>query len=158
MPPKELALADEADGLGRRETMLRERAGDESLSEETREGAKRALDELVSTQLGNDRRQALLLELEAERSFDKQFVQSVQSTKGLAGWLGHHRLLHHKGQVLCVAGSEARPGDLQHLTEDNIEEIASTMTQIEMKRFKAAVAAVSEWDAARAEEAQVGTA
>ena len=32
------------------------------------------------------------------------------------------------------------------------------MTQIEMKRFKAAVAAVSEWDAARAEEAQVGTA
>ena len=71
---------------------MKQRAVDDCLSEETRESAQQALNELVSAQIERDKR--------AAQGAEAQFGVS----EAMLEWLAGHRLLHFSGTVTEVAG------------------------------------------------------
>ena len=120
-------------------------AADESLSEETRESAQKALDVLVSSQAEviklESEQNAALKKLELEAQFDQaSLVQKLEA--GMAEWLGQQRLSRHAETIARVAGPDAAPSDLLFLTEDDIAEIGTGMTNVEKMRLKAALEAL----------------
>ena len=104
-------------------------AVDESLSEETRESAQRALDELVSAQIEQKKREAerntALEELESESQFEakkleaeaeskrkktdaKKMLQAAQVVSDdMMDWLGQHRLQQCAADLAKIAGAYA---------------------------------------------------
>ena len=48
----------------------------------------------------------------------------------------------HRAQVQCRLRRDILPSDLQYLTDENIEEIGSTMTHVEKMRMQAALQAL----------------
>ena len=126
-------------------------AADESLSEETRESAQKALDVLVSSQ-------AEVIKLESEqnavlkkRELEAQFkLKQLEATKQLdvgieaemVEWLEQIRLLRHAETITRVAGADAAPSDLQFLTEEDTAEIVDAMTNVEKMRLEAALEAL----------------
>ena len=153
------------DAPQRRETQeIKSLATDESLSEETRDSAQKALDELVSAQIEaisaqteqNKReaeRSATLAELKSEAQFEasKLEAESEGLTEELTEWLKRHRLQKCATRIALVAGSNILPSDLQYLTDENLEEIGRGLTHVEKMRLQAALRAVSEEDKAGTE-------
>ena len=101
---------------------MRTLAADESLSEETRESAQNALDELVMAQIEREKevrkqkaeakriaqkleadKESLLASLEASR-FEETKETQLQTTKEMAEWLARHRLSRFSENILRVAG------------------------------------------------------
>ena len=98
---------------------MRQHAADESLSEETRESAQKALDALVSKQIEQG---SALNDLEAEKldlevkkqgiEVKKQSMQVAVKDKSEAAafeemteWLGQHRLQDYAADVTRIAGA-----------------------------------------------------
>ena len=73
---------------------------DESLSEETRACAQKALDELVSARIEKD---AALQQQETERNATLKELQS-EAKFAMTEWLQRNRLLHHGDSVTRVTG------------------------------------------------------
>ena len=124
---------------------------DESLSEETRESAQKALDALVSSQADviklESEQNAVLKKRELEAQFKlKQLEATKQLDVGIEAemveWLEQNRLLRHAETITRVAGADAAPSDLQFLTEEDTAEIADAMTNVEKKRLEAALEAL----------------
>lgn len=86
--------------------VMKDLAIDESLSEEARESAKKALGMLVTSQIVETEQATTLSNLRSEVQFNGQFNQINQSACGteMAQWLQQHRLLHHAATVIRVAG------------------------------------------------------
>ena len=86
---------------------MRTFATDESLSEETRESAQRALDQLVSAQIEQAKREqertSTLQALEADAEFETQKARSALGEE-MAEWLGQNRLQHYRKAIIKVAG------------------------------------------------------
>ncbi len=133
---------------------MKELVADESFSEETRESAQKALDELAVAQIDREKRAAGVEQTKAEAllSEEESIAQLEAETKAeMMKWLASHRLARHAEAIAKVAGPDAAPSDLQFLTEDNIAEIGNAMTHIENMRLQAALQALSEETAASAE-------
>eukprot|EP01046_Picozoa_sp_COSAG06_P055141 COSAG06_NODE_10037_length_1763_cov_13.783053_3_plen_266_part_00 len=85
------------------EAVMKEHATDETLSEETRESAKQALDELAAARIKNlafERRLALVQE---DRKLRDGFVSDAVS-EDMTTYLRGHRLLHYADAVIRVVG------------------------------------------------------
>ena len=91
---------------------MKEWAVDESLSEETRESAKDALDTLVAAQIQRD---AALEELKSEAQFKRMMQEAERldpefdsrrtaTSEEMMDWLERHRLQHYAARVTRVAG------------------------------------------------------
>ena len=126
-------------------------AADESLSEETRESAQKALDALVSSQADviklESEQNAVLKKRELEAQFKlKQLEATKQLDVGIEAemveWLEQNRLLRHAETITRVAGADAAPSDLQFLTEEDTAEIVDAMTNVEKMRLEAALEAL----------------
>lgn len=120
---------------------MEELLANESLSEETRESAKNVLDVLASSQVRESENAALQktqnaalrkLELEAQFKLDAEMME----------WLMRHRLRRHAETIGRVAGLDAAPSDLLFLTEDDIADIGSGMTNVEKMRLQVALEAL----------------
>ena len=91
---------------------MKEWAIDESLSEETRDSAKDALDALVAAQIQRD---AALEELKSEAQFKRMMQEAERldpefdsrrtaTSEEMMDWLERHRLQHYAARVTRVAG------------------------------------------------------
>jgi hypothetical protein len=86
------------------EAVMKEHATDETLSEETRESAKQALDELAATRIKNlafERRLALVQE---DRKLRGVATVSDAVSEDMTTYLRGHRLLHYANAVIRVVG------------------------------------------------------
>ena len=123
---------------------MRMLATDESLSEETRESAQQALDELVSAQVERDKEaHAELQKLESEAQFSCRQAEA-KARKEMMEWLAGQRLSQHAADVARVAGANATPSDLQFLTDEEADELGSSMTRVEKVRLEAALQTLRE--------------
>ena len=112
-------------------------AADESLSEGTRESAQKALDDLVSTQIEAHSKQRLM-----EANMLLQAPQGLSDE--MVDWLDQHRLQKCAADLARVAGDRVLPGDLQYLTDENVEDIGSGLTHVEKMRLQAALQSLDE--------------
>ena len=130
---------------------MEEITANESLSEETRESAKGALEVLATSQIAQVKQQAeqdaALRALESETQF-LQAEATATIKKEMAEWLGRHRLLRYAETIASVAGLDAAPSDLQFLTEEDEEQVGSAMTHVEKNRLAMALQALREEGAA----------
>ena len=109
---------------------MKERAADESLSEETREAAQKALDELVSAQIEQDRAQSRRIALEATISAE-QFT--VAELLGVA-----YVPLEEDLKELGVETAE----DMKELEAEHIETLAAKLKVVQAKKFVKKIAAL----------------
>ena len=124
------------------------------MSEETRESAQKALDELVVAQIEvlahvnsiNQHTEAERMKAEAGAKAEADAERSK-----MVVWLERNRLSRHADAFVRAAGLDAVPADLHHLTEQDIATIGGAMTHIEEKRLTAALQAL------RAEEPDTDT-
>ena len=151
---------------------MKELAADESLSEDARESARKALEVLVSSQLLDIEQTAALKKLDAEAQFgdqqvriseralvserdatlrkleaDSQFQQTkaeIEAKAEMTQWLGRHRLSRHAETFASAAGSDAAPSDLVFLTDEDIDEISHAMNRVEKRRLEVALQALRE--------------
>ena len=86
------------------EAVMKEHATDETLSEETRESAKQALDELAAARIKN-------LAFERLAQEDRKLLDSLRDgcvsdavSEDMTAYLRGHRLLHHANAVIRVVG------------------------------------------------------
>ena len=86
------------------EAVMKEHATDETLSEETRESAKQALDELAAARIKN-------LAFERLAQEDRKLLDSLRDgcvsdavSEDMTTYLRGHRLLHHADAVIRVVG------------------------------------------------------
>ena len=88
---------------------MKELAVDESLSEETRESAQKALDELVSAQIGQVSAHTEIKKLEDEAQLKRQRVEAKKMlvSDDMVEWLGQHRLQECAADLARIAGAYA---------------------------------------------------
>ena len=61
-------------------------------------------------------------------------------------WLKERRLQKCAADIARVAGANIVPGDLQYLTDENVDEIGGGLTHVERMRLQAALQALREED------------
>ena len=119
---------------------MRTLAADDSLSEETRESAQKVVDEIASAQIQQTR-----LKVDKE-----SFVASLQKSsfeetrEAWTEWLTSNRLAGHADTIVNATGSDAAPSDLRFLTDEDIADIGSAMTDVEKMRLQTALEALGE--------------
>eukprot|EP01043_Picozoa_sp_COSAG02_P037840 COSAG02_NODE_2871_length_7858_cov_7.040211_3_plen_358_part_00 len=145
------------------ELIVKELAEDETLSAETRDSAKKALEALATSKIQSLEAQFLTRQIQAQQDLETakqrqamahEYAKQVQqvtdqrsegeasTAKEMSEWLARHRLLLYADQVVRVAGADASLSDLHYLTESDVQEMSSTMTNIEKRRFQEALRAV----------------
>ena len=115
---------------------MKERAADESLSEENRVSAQKALDALVSAQIEQD--------VTVVQRKKKAIDSTKEAGQEMDQWLAGNRLLRFAEHVSSIAGPDSMSSDLVFLTEEDIDELGGGMTHIERMRLQSALEALRE--------------
>jgi hypothetical protein len=137
---------------------MKDLAADESLSEDARESAKKALGMLVASQIIGTEQTAMdnlrsheLKNLRSGAQFNDQLLNqnemptdsvAAAARRELLGWLRDNRLLRYAEVMTRVAGKDASSADLVYLTEEDIETVCGAMTNVEKTRLSAALQAL----------------
>ena len=94
------------------------------------------------------KRKKLEAEAQAKTLLQIAELESSAAAEGLSEelteWLKRHRLQKCAADIARIAGADIARSDLQYLTDENVEEIGRSLTQVGRMRLQVALQAVGE--------------
>ena len=127
---------------------LKKLAGDDSLTEDTRQAAQANLQDHLAAhfEVGFAERQLNRLATE------QRLVSAGLVSAEVQAWLGKQRIQRHTTAIVRVVGRDASMQDLKLLAEEDVEDLSGGMTRVEKLRFAAAIRALQSDEPAREPE------